>query len=131
MKYEEVQEHLADILTDICFSLHPYYVLKDDPEKPTKIMKSRCVGGASGGSCWDDAPAVPYYENEEFKHDILLMLLDRICPNITLLQYKKLEKLRELDTYISYEYYGNYTSYEIEIYSLKQVYDTLVSLEAI
>lgn len=130
MKYEEVQGHLADILTDVYFSLHPYYVLKDDPQKPTKIMTSRHIGGMSGGSCWGDE-AQPYQENEEFKHDILLMLLDRICPNITLLQYKKLGKFRELSPYTSYEYYGNHTTYEIEIYSLKQVYDTRVSLEAI
>ena len=80
--------------------------------------------GASGGNCWGDESR--YFVSDELPATIDLEdFLERVCPAITFIQYKKLEKLIEESTRESYEYYGNYTVYGTKKLDLNKVFEVL------
>lgn len=88
-----------------------------------------CSGGQSGGNCWDDDDSTHYYSIDgEPEEDFweLDSILERVCPAITYLQFRKLEKLIEHDSEREDDYYGNYTNYSIKRLSIEKLWDFLV-----
>jgi hypothetical protein len=85
------------------------------------------VGGASGGNCWGGEAHSYWNDNPEIPDFAALdNLLAEICPTITYLQFRKLEKLIESDSYTESEYYGNYTEYSIRKLSFEKLWNFLV-----
>jgi hypothetical protein len=85
-----------------------------------------CIGGMSGGNCWDDTTPYPTSGDDEPEFLLLDKLLENVAPAITMLQYKAIKRLIELTHNSEYEYYGNSTDYAIKTISLKSIYNNLV-----
>lgn len=101
--------HFQNLLSECIDS---YYI------KLGYIEEQWTTGGLTGGSCWGDEANRPVSSEPEPELNALDRILEKICPNITLIQYKKL--VHSVVSYRSgtnHEYYGNY--YE---YSSKRVY---------
>ena len=88
-----------------------------------------CSGGMTGGNCWDEGDDVSYYPvaaDPEEKFYELDEIFERVCPNITYLQFRKLEALIIQDSETEYEYYGNYYVYAIKRLKVNDLWDFLV-----
>lgn len=80
------------------------------------------TGGYSGGSCWDSSDPQPYLEeppSDKFK--VLDMVLEELMPNITYLQFKKIDALIHSEEESENEYYGNSTDYKVEYIVLSEL----------
>lgn len=85
------------------------------------IYSRYSTGGMSGGNCWGDEP---YYQSEEIPEDhfkVLDLVLEKLMPNITYLQYKKLTKLIHNNSESRDEYYGNSTDWAVEYIILSEL----------
>jgi hypothetical protein len=75
------------------------------------IEYSWTTGGTTGGSCWDEGETrnYPRQPEDEPEDESLTQILETVAPEITFLQYKKLEKEGLWDVKENYynEYYGN------------------------
>lgn len=62
-------------------------------------------GGGTWGNCWGDEGDIGVEEGKEFNE--LDNLLEKICPNITFLQYKKIRsECVSMDEHYDHDYYG-------------------------
>ena len=84
-------------------------------------------GGMAGGNCWNDGGPYPV-EVDEPDDDFCELdeILERVCPNISYLHFRKLEKLVTFDNTTEYEYYGNYSVYTIKRLKIEDLWDFLV-----
>ncbi len=86
-------------------------------------------GGYSGGSCWDDSDPRPY--SNDAPHDrmkVLDIVLKKIRPNTTFLEYRMLSGLIHNNSETEYEYYGNSTDWTIEYIILSELYEAIEKL---
>lgn len=87
------------------------------------------TGGYTGGSYHEDSYARPYEkEPPKDKMKILEIVLEKIKPNISFLQYKQIDRLIHTNSETEYEYYGNSTNWEIEYIILSDLYKYLESI---
>lgn len=82
------------------------------------------IGGYRGGSCWGSI-AKPYIVDEKPKFKVLDMVLKKIKPDLTYLEFRELEDLIQTNEDSDREYYGNSTDYKIEYIILSDLYKTL------
>lgn len=88
------------------------------------------VGGMTGGSCWGGEPYARDSDPEpEFEE--LLLILETLTPKISLLDFKKVEKIIQTTDGGESGYYGNYTNTKIKYIVLKDLYDKLVELQLV
>lgn len=97
-----------------------------------ELRNQWCVGGRSGGSCWDEG-SPDYYSisaDDEPEDEYLDEILEAFCPDITFLQYKRLLKngLYEVKEWTQSEYYGNYYEYKSKTLALNVLFDGLKSI---
>lgn len=75
------------------------------------IQYSWITGGYAGGSCWDTGPSQNYPREveQEPEDESLTKIIEAIAPEITFLQYKKIdtEGLWDIEDQCTNEYYGN------------------------
>lgn len=87
------------------------------------------TGGVSGGGYWDESKTDNRYSTSgepEPEFVELDKLLEKLCPNISYFEYKKLTKgLIEYTDYTIDEYYGNSTSYGVKFIKLRNLFDRL------
>lgn len=91
------------------------------------------TGGMQGGSCWNDDEPTSYSSSEtEPDFESFDQLLEKVCPNISFLQYKNIcsQVGRKYDSSLG-EYYGNCTNYAHKYIDMKELYDCLVDKEII
>lgn len=87
-------------------------------------------GGSDGGNCWEGVSTRfdKSRPNIEFAN-VLIKVLETYKPDISLIQYKLLESAFkdriEYSTDSEFEYYGNFTDYNIEYISFEAVYAIL------
>lgn len=85
------------------------------------------LGGQSGGSCWssgDTHYTIPGETEPEFNQ--LDEILDIVCPTITFLKYKQLNReCVKVVEHTSSDYYGNYTNYASKYITLDDLYSYL------
>lgn len=80
------------------------------------------TGGVSGGSCWGTSDRQRYVnEPPEDRFKVLDLVLEKLKPNITYLQYKKIEKMVKNNEETEREYYGNSTDYMVEYIILSEL----------
>lgn len=98
-------------------------------------IKEQCIytrwetGGYKGGSYHEDDYAHPYtVEAPADRYKVLDLILAELCPNITYLQYKEIDKLWNDSDYSENEYYGNSTDWQIEFMRLSVLEDYINSL---
>jgi hypothetical protein len=87
------------------------------------------TGGYRGGSCWDNSNPQPYYEEPpKDRMKVLDLVLAELCPNITYLQFKKIEEIIHDNFKSEWEYYGNSTDWKIEYIKLSDLYALITAL---
>lgn len=87
------------------------------------------TGGMRGGSCWDEGNSQRYASEGDPKPEFedLDLILEKVIPHITFLQYKKLCKsLIKEESWSEDEYYGNSTNYMINYISIDELYNYLI-----
>jgi hypothetical protein len=82
------------------------------------------IGGYRGGSCFG-SEAKPYTVDEKPKFKVLDMVLKKIKPDLTYLEFRELEDLIKTNEERDRQYYGNSTDYKIEYIILSDLYKTL------
>ncbi len=93
------------------------------------ILETWTTGGIGGGNCWGEGGHCSMTGEPEPEFASLDAILEKVCPGITYLKYKKLiEGLVNRDDYEVGEYYGNSTTYGIKTIKLRDLYEKLKSL---
>lgn len=83
------------------------------------------TGGYSGGACWEGCVAEPYEVSEVPNFDVLDAVLKKIAPDVSYLQYKRVEKFITNSSETEYEYYGNSTDWAVRFIVLEDLYELL------
>jgi hypothetical protein len=101
------------------FSWHDNFRFDGD-----SIIKRWIIGGMIGGNCWDGAANRPISGDGEPNFKLLDMIFEKVCPNITYLQYKDVvdscvSREDDYDYDYDYDYYGNYYTYASESCGLR------------
>lgn len=91
------------------------------------------ITGATGGNCWNDDTPEPFSTKPDSFVDPIVKLCERVCPDISLVNFHKLQnRLFKNDfEYYENEYYGNYTEKSGYYFNWDQVYQALLDLELI
>lgn len=91
---------------------------------------SWCTGG-SWANCWGDSGTVGGDKAPEGM-DVLDNLLEKVCPSISFLQYKKImNHCVYVDDYSDGDYYGGTTYHNQYVLMMSKLYDYLVDAELI
>lgn len=85
------------------------------------------IGGVSGGTCWDTSDPTPYSNDQQPEFVALDLAIKEINPNVSYLKYKEIEEIISINYETDYEYYGNYTDFEIRYILLSQLEQILNS----
>jgi hypothetical protein len=96
------------------------------------VVYSRYQSDGRGGSCWDDADTVndTYYNDPPKDHFAVLDdVLKILKPNISLLQCREIERLKQDNSDTEYGYYGDYSTYRIEFIVLTDLYKALALMD--
>lgn len=89
-----------------------------------KFYSSKWVVGGQWGNCWGDSGSVSVEEPCEF--DEFDKLLEKICPNITFLQYKKIKaECVSVEYSEEYGHYRSCTKYNYYACNIYKLYDYL------
>ena len=104
-----------------------YEAFKETHGLEDEIKSESWSNGGTSGNCWDDHMS-SFGGSEPEELEELDTLLLSISPNITFLQYKKLRKLAELNTWNKGDYYGGSEEYCQLVLDTKELYDVLIEL---
>jgi hypothetical protein len=96
-----------------------------------KLRSSSWSMGGTYGNCWDSElgtiDAEPQPEFEAFDE-----LMEKLCPTITFLQYKKISReCCSIDTQGDGDYYGGYSSRSTHVCDLEKLYQLLKEMNII
>lgn len=140
----ELTQNFTDLLNDNKKN-HQYKELKE-----TKANYSDCliikfsVGGAQGGNCWNDNPASGYSDDIEEIRESLEENIESALKyslnvgflnpseekiNTVVKMLAKEYEYGEFDNDTEYEYYGNYTTYNLYAIPLKEILSPLMNAE--
>lgn len=96
------------------------YGIPENVKEPV-IYQRYELGGYSGGNCWGDE-AQPYTADPPENWVVFDYVFELIKPEITYLQFRKVENQVKKLSDSQWEYYGNSTSYEVKYIPLSEVY---------
>jgi len=119
MTQKEIEDINKNCPSDQGIFVEPYGIPVDIKEP---VIYSRYeTGGYHGGSCWGGEAR--WYENEvpQDRFKVLDLVLEKLYPNISYLQYKKIDELIHNNEETEREYYGNSTNYKIEYIILSEL----------
>jgi hypothetical protein len=104
------------------------YFSRDKAETPFDgLLVQWETGGVSGGSCWESSNPQPYTRDDPAPDlTALEAVLEDVCPSLTYLAFRRLERMVVEGEYTEREYYGNCTNYRYRGVELGKVYDFLV-----
>lgn len=87
------------------------------------------TGGVEGGSCWESSNPEPFtLEPPADRFKVLDMVLAKLKPNITYLQFKQIEEMVHSNAERQYEYYGNSSDWKVEYIILSELEEFLNTL---
>lgn len=90
------------------------------------------TGGVCGGNCWGDSANQAVESEPEPDLPLLDELLENICPDLRVKDYKKiLSEVVCRSESSSYEYYGNYTTNGTKTVWFNTLYVTLCEMDLI
>ena len=91
------------------------------------IRSNTWCSGGDWADCWGNRGSCKVEDPVAFTE--LDDLLERICPNLTFLQYKKIEKeCIEIETMYDHDYYGGCQQDSYYECNLKKLYETLMEM---
>lgn len=93
-----------------------------------EIRERWVVGGTGGGNCWEDGGHYSISSEPEPELEEMDMIIERVCPDITFLRYKKVLRGVKIREESFHEYYGNHTEYREKFISVDDLW-TLLDLE--
>lgn len=103
---------------------------KSSNNRPGKLVSERWTTGGNWKDCWGGESIIHPEGAKDFIE--LDELLGQICPNITFLQYKKLEKsCVSIEYDYENDYYGGRQNYAMWVCDLKSLYETLSEMNLI
>ena len=102
-------------------SVAVYHGWSKAPGTPVLALKW-CLGGTAG-SCWGDKSSVCAESEPAWTH--LEDILEHFYPNITHLQFRKLERLAKVEKCEDNDYYGGETWHAVKILTLEDLYEFL------
>lgn len=116
MIYEEYNEILCDVMATSWYR----------PTIVSSISVSWVVGGMTGGNCWDGGAKYSVDPEPEPEMTVLNDFLEKVAPNITYLQYRKISELieNEIDDQ-NPDWYGNYRTTVSKRLDVKVLFDYL------
>jgi hypothetical protein len=120
----EVKIEYHDVLKKTIYEgeFEPISIKKDN----TLRSQTWCSGG-SWGDCWGNSGSCSTEDPVSFVE--LDNLLERICPNLTFLQYKKIEReCVEVETDYNYDYYGGCQHDSYYKCDLKKLYEIMIEM---
>lgn len=82
------------------------------------------TGGYSGGNCWGGISEA-YTCDNDFNYDILDLVIEKLKPTCTFMEYRKIQKSLIESEYSDREYYGNSTEFRIKYITLENLYTLL------
>ena len=93
-----------------------------------KIEQRVYIGGYVGGNCWNNTES--YWESvdvssKDREFSSLHEVLEEVCPDIKLSDYRKVLEHVQTERVSKPEYYGNSSVYEIQSIGAKRLYDIL------
>jgi len=88
------------------------------------------TGGRRGGNCWGNKAEAYAAEQPKEHMKVLDILLEKIAPQITFLQYRKIQELVHDSEETDWEYYGNSTDWRIEYIVLSELEELLQQFTA-
>lgn len=92
----------------------------------TPVVYMRWESEGRPGSCWDNEDTVnEIYYNREPKFEALDLVLSKIKPEITYLEYKNVESLIKQSSKTEGGYYGDYSEYSHNYIILDDLYNLL------
>lgn len=102
-----------------------------DKSKKTKYMYSESwSAGGTWGNCWGDEGTIS--PDKPLNFEELDELFEKICPNITYLQYKKIQQeCVEIDEYTEHDYYGGVEHLQRWRCDLEKLYEMLKEMKLI
>ena len=129
MKYEEFIDQIKDLIpfnqVVNCDGDSSYAYTDYEGDHYVVVSSEK---GYSGGNCWGDkAEWFSYYDKDETTY--IENILEKIYPEASFLQCKKLGKIREPYSHFEQEYYGNETTYKGYLVDLKKLYDKMIEME--
>ena len=106
------------------YSIDETFIYVNSPHHDGKLYSESWSEGGHWGDCWGNEGTISGEAPKEF--DELDNLLEKICPNISFLQYKKLvAECVTLDEYGESGYYGTYEHRARYICDLNSLYNWL------
>jgi len=92
----------------------------------TPVVYMRWESEGRPGSCWDNEDTVnEIYYNQKPKFEALDLVLSKIKPEITYLEYKNVESLIKESSETERGYYGDYSEYTHNYIILDDLYNLL------
>ena len=84
------------------------------------------TGGVTGGSCWGTDYRSYTNDPPADRFAVLDLVVEMLKPNITYLQYKKIDSMIHDNTETDYgDYYGNSSDYKVEYIILSELEEFL------
>lgn len=126
MDRNEFQTIVHEIAGEEYFPTKKRYHNEKGPRKTLTMEWS--TGGYSGGNCWDDTESTYYFsDNPEPDFTVFDQILEKVCPQISFIQYKALCRHIVYNSRSEAEYYGNSTNYSSKSISVDTLYSELIS----
>lgn len=123
---EEIKEINSKCPIDQGIFIEPYGIPINIKE-PVVYRRFK-VSGVRGGSCWGTEHYNVEFDEENEDWAALDLLLELLIPNISYLQYKKINKLIRNNRDTENDYYGNSTDYKVEYIILSELQEFIDNL---
>lgn len=91
-----------------------------------KFQENWISSGVTGGDCWGNEANRPIDPDPEPKAiENLDILLERVCPNISYIKYRRIESLIKYDEKDEPDYYGNRTVISSKSINIQRLWEYL------
>lgn len=127
----EFNETKIEVIKHNTMIKEDWKIFRDEIVKPIAYIKDDIVESDSwsmGGSwrdCWGNGGSVSGEPESEFK--TLDLIFEKVCPNISFIQYKNIcNKIVVSDTRSEGDYYGGSVTYGYKYFNVKDLYRELV-----
>lgn len=122
--------NLYDTMFAPCIGYDRYKYNSDRVTKTKYMYSESWSAGGTWGNCWGDEGTISPDKPLNFKE--LDELFEKICPNITYLQYKKIQQeCVEIDEYTEHDYYGGIEHLQRWKCDLEKLYEMLKEMKLI
>lgn len=124
--YAKIIEDLKNFLSK---NQNPYFYKSHSfPYEKDLVFNSEpwATGGRCGGSCWNDGANENVTPEPEQEIELLYKFLEENYPELSFINFRKLEKFIRTYEYCNSEYYGNYTEYSMNYICFEDIANAIL-----